>query len=47
MLNNILRSIVVCGLLLAGLTGCNTMEGLGKDIKQAGQSLESAADRKK
>lgn len=26
------------------LTGCNTMEGLGKDIKKAGQKLEDAAE---
>jgi predicted small secreted protein len=29
---------------LAVVTGCNTMEGLGKDIKKAGESLEEAAD---
>ena len=27
--------------------GCNTMEGLGKDIKKAGDSIEDAAARKK
>ena len=25
------------------LTGCNTMKGLGKDIKKAGEKLEDAA----
>lgn len=27
------------------LTGCNMMEGLGKDIKKGGEKLEKAADR--
>ncbi len=34
-------------LLLAAwvLAGCNTMEGLGKDIQQGGQKLEKAANK--
>ena len=34
-------------LLLAAifLAGCNTMEGLGKDIKKGGEALEQAADK--
>lgn len=39
--------ISVMAVASLGLSACNTMEGLGKDIKQAGQSLENAADRKK
>ena len=37
------------GLLLAVvvLAGCNTMEGLGKDIKRGGEKIEKAADRHK
>lgn len=26
------------------LSGCNTVEGLGKDIKSAGEKLEEAAE---
>ena len=26
------------------LTGCNTMKGLGKDIKNAGEAIEEAAN---
>jgi predicted small secreted protein len=26
------------------LTGCNTIEGLGKDIKKAGEKIEDAAE---
>ncbi len=35
----------VLALLLAGLflVGCNTMEGLGKDIQQGGEKLEKSA----
>ncbi len=37
------------GVLLAvvALAGCNTMEGLGKDIKKGGEKIEKAADRHK
>jgi predicted small secreted protein len=34
--------IVFC---MAVLAGCNTMQGLGKDIKSVGEKLESAADK--
>ncbi len=29
------------------LAGCNTMEGLGKDVKKGGEAIEKAADRNK
>ena len=29
------------------ITGCNTVEGAGKDIKAGGQAIEKAADRNK
>ncbi|HEY5994002.1 MAG TPA: entericidin A/B family lipoprotein [Gallionellaceae bacterium] len=32
---------------LAMLAGCNTMEGLGKDIKKGGESIEKAAKDKR
>ena len=28
----------------AGLTGCNTTEGAGRDIQEAGSAIEDAAD---
>jgi len=38
-------------LLLAGpltfLTGCNTMEGLGQDTQELGESIEESADKHK
>jgi len=30
-------------LLLIALAGCNTMEGLGKDVKKVGSEIEQAA----
>jgi len=32
--------LAVCALLLAG---CNTVQGMGKDLKKAGQEIEKAA----
>ncbi len=37
---------LILTLVLAALAGCNTMEGLGKDIQKAGESLEGAAKKK-
>jgi len=30
-----------------GLAGCNTMEGLGKDVSKLGDKIEKKADEKK
>ena len=39
----------IVGLLAAAflLAGCNTMEGLGKDIKKGGEAIQKAADKNK
>ena len=29
-----------------GLSACNTMEGIGKDVKKAGSTIEDAAKKK-
>ena len=29
------------------LSGCNTIEGLGKDVKKGGEKIERAAERAK
>jgi predicted small secreted protein len=34
-------------LLTLGVTACNTMEGLGKDISKAGDKIEEAAKKSK
>ena len=33
--------------LAAAVAGCNTVAGVGKDIKAGGQALESAAEKSK
>ena len=35
---------IACALLLAG---CNTVEGLGRDIKKGGEAIEKAAEKAK
>ena len=37
-------SLIAATLLLAG---CNTVEGVGKDIKKGGEAIEKAADKHK
>lgn len=39
--------IILSLVWVAGMTGCNTMEGLGQDVQQAGESLEESAKRNK
>ncbi|BFM04840.1 entericidin A/B family lipoprotein [Halioxenophilus aromaticivorans] len=31
-------------IVLAGLTGCETTEGVGRDIQNAGEAIEDAAE---
>ena len=31
-------------LLVLSVTGCNTMRGVGKDIKKGGEAIEKAAE---
>lgn len=31
-------------LVVLSVTGCNTMRGVGKDIKKGGEAIEKAAD---
>ena len=37
--------VAVLFLAVLFLAGCNTMQGLGKDIQQGGTALEKAADK--
>ncbi len=38
--------IILLSLLAAlGLSGCNTVEGVGKDLKQGGEAIERAAKK--
>lgn len=39
---------IVMLMVLAGfLAGCNTMEGVGKDVERGGEKLQGAAERNK
>jgi len=40
-----MKSVLLAGLLAMLLAGCNTVEGVGKDIKQGGAALEKAAKK--
>ena len=43
---NILRmlALLVC---VMTLSACNTVEGMGKDVKKVGEKIEKAADKAK
>jgi predicted small secreted protein len=44
------KTLIAALLLLslgAGLAGCNTVEGFGKDTQKAGEKIEEAADENK
>ena len=36
-------AVLALAVLMVVLTGCNTMEGLGKDIKKGGEAIEKSA----
>ena len=39
------RLLLLALLAAFALSGCNTVEGFGKDVKKAGGELEEAADK--
>jgi entericidin A len=41
------KSIATIAILFAGLflVGCNTIEGVGKDVKKTGETIEKAAKK--
>ena len=42
-----LLSLVGFAIAALTVTGCNTVEGMGKDMKAGGQAIEKAADKNK
>ncbi|HEY1058811.1 MAG TPA: entericidin A/B family lipoprotein [Limnobacter sp.] len=40
-------AIILLSIAGLGLSACNTVEGMGKDIKQGGAAIERAADKSK
>ena len=45
MIDRIFALLLTVGIL--ALSGCNTMEGLGKDLQKVGSKIEKKADEKK
>lgn len=44
--NDMKKTLILAILAAAYLAGCNTMNGLGKDIEKAGEGLQRASDKK-
>ena len=44
MIKLILRGLVLTSFAL-GLSACNTVQGVGKDIKKAGETIEETAEK--
>lgn len=38
-------ALIVASMILLGLVGCNTIQGIGKDVKKAGEVVESAGKK--
>ncbi len=45
-MKSLLTSVALLSLAFT-ISGCNTMEGMGKDIKAGGEKLEKSADKNK
>ncbi len=37
---------IVLALLIAAAAGCNTVQGVGKDVQKAGEKIEDVAKKK-
>jgi predicted small secreted protein len=46
MVNRIVATLSLVAMTFA-VVACNTVEGMGKDVKAAGQAIEKAADKNK
>ena len=42
-----MKNLLMIAAAMLVLTACNTIDGIGKDIKKAGESIEDAATKKK
>lgn len=40
-----ITTFITISLIMAGLVGCNTIQGIGKDVKKAGEVVESAGKK--
>lgn len=41
-MKNIISTIIV-GVILASMSGCNTVQGVGKDVSEGGREIQRAA----
>lgn len=41
------RKLLMLTVLAGFLAGCNTMQGVGKDVERGGEKLQGAAERNK
>ncbi len=39
-------TVIVAVLFALGLSGCNTVKGMGQDLQKAGESIEGAVKKK-
>jgi len=42
-----MKNILCIVAAVLALSACNTIEGMGKDVKKGGEAIEKAADRNK
>jgi predicted small secreted protein len=42
-----MKNLLLIAAALIVLTACNTIDGIGKDIKKTGEAIEDAASKKK
>jgi len=40
-----LRALLMTAMMMVGLSGCETMEGFGRDLGKLGDTIEDAADK--
>ena len=43
-MKKVLAGLYLLGLLTVFVSGCNTIEGMGKDIEHGGEAIQEAAD---
>ncbi len=46
-MTKLISAALAAGIALAALSACNTVEGMGKDIKSAGKTVEKAGNSSK
>jgi len=47
MISRVMATITICAVLGGTTTGCNMMQGLGKDMEKGGKEVQDAAEEAK